>query len=122
MASNLIDIECDKIKVIVCVTIFLSIFPEGYFFIIFMIYLYLFHLGSGYKVNIPIDDHDQITNIVKSYIPESSVMPLPGSVSFSLPLERSAVFTDLFASLEKNLPANVNIGVSCTTLDDVFLK
>jgi len=66
-----------------------------------------------------------IINLVKSYIPDCKVnSDINSEISFILPRERSNVFSELFSVLE-NQKAKleiINIGISITTVEDVFLK
>ena len=67
----------------------------------------------------------QIINLVKSIIPNSKLNTnLKTEVSFILPSEDTDKFSYLFDQLEKDKDnLNImNIGVSVTTVEDVFLK
>lgn len=68
---------------------------------------------------------DQITRLIHETIPEATLHEdLNSEISFVLPAEQTAKFSHLFDKLEENkLKLNVdNIGISISTLEDVFLK
>ena len=64
-------------------------------------------------------------NLVKSTIPDAKVNEnLTSEISFILPAEQTSKFSELFQKLEEqkeNLNVG-NIGISISTLEDVFLK
>ncbi len=67
----------------------------------------------------------KIINLINSFIPNSKLNSnIDSEISFVLPSNDSDKFSQLFESLEKekdNLGI-VNIGISGTTIEDVFLK
>jgi ATP-binding cassette subfamily A (ABC1) protein 3 len=67
----------------------------------------------------------RITNIIQQTIPEAQIMSEMGSVlCYKLPSEQTKKFPDLFEILERDKQALgiSSIGVSITTLDEVFLR
>jgi ATP-binding cassette subfamily A (ABC1) protein 3 len=67
----------------------------------------------------------RITNIIQQTIPEAEIMSEMGSVlCYMLPSEQTKTFPDLFEILErdKKVLGISSIGVSITTLDEVFLR
>lgn len=63
--------------------------------------------------------------LVKSMVPDARVNEnLASEISFVLPAEQTARFGQLFASIEsQKQQLNVtNVGISISTLEDVFLK
>nr|QUF59428.1 ATP-binding cassette transporter Abca3-2 [Brachionus angularis] len=88
--------------------------------------------GSGYnlviskkKLNDLNDTDNQIKDLVKNIIPNSKLSTnINTEISFVLPSEETNKFSYLFDELEKNKDyLNImNIGVSVTTVEDVFLK
>jgi ATP-binding cassette subfamily A (ABC1) protein 3 len=93
--------------------------------------------GSGYTLtltkNLQKDEEfstenfssTNIINLVKSYIPDCKVYSdINSEISFILPRERSNAFSELFSVLEKQKAKLeiLNIGISITTVEDVFLK
>ena len=93
--------------------------------------------GSGYNLTIstkkskddPINQaksvSTRITDIVKNTIPTATLNSnINSEISFILPAKDSNKFSTLFDHLEKGKESLniVNIGVSVTTIEDVFLK
>ncbi len=68
---------------------------------------------------------NKIINIVKSFIPDAKLNSnINSEICFLLPSSESSKFSKLFECLEsekENLNI-VNVGVSVTTIEDVFLK
>lgn len=63
--------------------------------------------------------------LVKSVVPDAQVNEnLASEISFILPADQTSRFADLFARIEnKKQTLNVNnVGISISTLEDVFLK
>lgn len=97
-------------------------------FIIFHYYsrLFLFS-GTGYEVTITRDTDNTVplTNVIRSVIPNcEKKYESTFELVYKLPLTDTAKFPELFSTLEEendNL-AIVNISVSCTTMEQVFLK
>nr|UOU03313.1 ATP-binding cassette subfamily A3-2 [Brachionus rubens] len=88
--------------------------------------------GSGYNLNIAKkrsengkNFDEQITDLVKNMIPSSKLnINLTTEISFILPTEDAAKFSYLLDELDKKAETfNIlNIGISVTTIEDVFLK
>lgn len=76
-------------------------------------------IATSYEI-----DNKSIT-LVKNIIPDSKVNEnLASEISFVLPSEQTEKFSELFEKLERekeNLNVE-NIGISISTLEDVFLK
>lgn len=67
----------------------------------------------------------RITNIIQKTVPEAEIKSEMGSVlGYMLPSEQTKLFPDLFEILErdKQMLGISSIGVSITTLDEVFLR
>jgi ATP-binding cassette subfamily A (ABC1) protein 3 len=67
----------------------------------------------------------RLTNIIKKTIPEAEIKSDMGSVlCYMLPSEQTKQFPDLFELLErdKQMLGISSIGVSITTLEEVFLR
>lgn len=87
----------------------------------------LFCLGSGYEVTFSKNgiDCDAVENVIKMTIPTSEKKSESAKeIVYRLPLTETNKFPELFRSLEeqKSLLGIENIGVSCTTMEQVFLK
>ncbi|KAJ9595471.1 hypothetical protein L9F63_013335, partial [Diploptera punctata] len=84
--------------------------------------------GTGYQLNLLKQEDcivSQITETIKLHIPDAEVKSEMGSVlTYSLPSEQTSKFPQLFERVEKNKEMlNIaSIGVSITTLEEVFLK
>ena len=68
---------------------------------------------------------DRLTNLIQGVIPEAILHEnLNSEISFILPAQQTAKFSELFEKLDDNKPKlNIdNIGISISTLEDVFLK
>lgn len=66
-----------------------------------------------------------IARLIKKIIPEAKLNEdLNSEVSFVLPAEQTSKFSELFETLEENKESLRidNIGISISTLEDVFLK
>lgn len=66
-----------------------------------------------------------IKNLIESIIPESTLNEnLNSEMSFILPAQQSGKFAELFEKLDENrIKLRIdNIGISISTLEDVFLK
>jgi ATP-binding cassette subfamily A (ABC1) protein 3 len=66
-----------------------------------------------------------MTNVIHQTVPEAQIMSEMGSVlCYTLPSEQTKKFPDLFEILErdKQMLGISSIGVSITTLDEVFLR
>ncbi len=73
----------------------------------------------------PIENTNELIRLVNKHINNSKLnSDIAGEVSFILPKEECAKFPDLLLDLETNKVALniVNIGISITTIEDVFLK
>jgi len=84
--------------------------------------------GTGYQLNL-LKEQDcnvaRITNIIQKTVPEAEIKSEMGSVlCYMLPSEQTKLFPDLFEILEKDkqMLGISSIGVSITTLDEVFLR
>ncbi len=67
----------------------------------------------------------RIVEIVRSVIPSAKLhSDISSEISFMLPISETALFSGLFEKLEnlKDKLNILNIGISITTLEDVFLK
>ena len=91
--------------------------------------------GSGYNLILSKDKrvegiekdalNDKITQLIKSYVPNSKLNSnINSEISFILPAKDSDKFSALIESIEKEKSelGIVNVGVSVTTIEDVFLK
>jgi ABC-type multidrug transport system ATPase subunit len=68
---------------------------------------------------------NKITDLIKSIIPETVLHEnLNSEISFVLPALQTSKFSTLFEKLDKNKESlNIdNIGISISTLEDVFMK
>jgi ABC-type multidrug transport system ATPase subunit len=68
---------------------------------------------------------NKISDIIKMIIPSATLnSDINSEISFILPTEEAAKFSQLFETLEKSKDDLniVNIGVSVTTIEDVFLR
>jgi ATP-binding cassette subfamily A (ABC1) protein 3 len=68
---------------------------------------------------------DKILQLVRSVIPSAKLhSDISSEISFMLPISEAGLFSELFEKLEKLKDSlNIlNIGISITTLEDVFLK
>jgi ABC-type multidrug transport system ATPase subunit len=68
---------------------------------------------------------NRIRNLIQSILPEAALNEnLNSEISFVLPSEKTGKFSELFEKLEENKQyLNIdNIGISISTLEDVFLK
>ena len=85
-------------------------------------------LGTGYQLNLLKREGcvvEKITGVIKQHIPDAEIKSEMGSVlSYSLPSEQTSKFPQLFDTVEKNKERLdfTSIGVSITTLEEVFLK
>lgn len=71
------------------------------------------------------DNTIPLTNLITGVVPNSEVQFVSTfEIEFKLPLTETARFPQLFDNLEeeKDNLGIVNIGVSCTTMEQVFLK
>ncbi|KDR09441.1 hypothetical protein L798_00662, partial [Zootermopsis nevadensis] len=84
--------------------------------------------GTGYQLNLLKNDGcnvTRVTNTIQPIIPDAKVKNVMGSVlCYMLPLEQRNKFPDLFDVLErkKQQLCISSIGVSITTLEEVFLR
>ncbi|XP_074778515.1 ABC-type organic anion transporter ABCA8-like isoform X1 [Athene noctua] len=83
--------------------------------------------GIGYHLRIRINDlcdPELTSSLVRQYIPDAVLKGQKrGELCYTLPLENTDCFPDLFSHLESSfLQGVVNYEVSRTTLEDVFLK
>uniref|UniRef100_A0A8C8BM04 ABC transporter domain-containing protein n=1 Tax=Otus sunia TaxID=257818 RepID=A0A8C8BM04_9STRI len=83
--------------------------------------------GIGYHLRIRINDlcdPELTSSLVRQYIPDAVLKGQKrGELCYTLPLENTDSFPDLFSHLESSfLKGVVNYEVSRTTLEDVFLK
>uniref|UniRef100_A0A8D0KU02 ABC transporter domain-containing protein n=1 Tax=Strix occidentalis caurina TaxID=311401 RepID=A0A8D0KU02_STROC len=83
--------------------------------------------GIGYHLRIRINDlcdPELTSSLVRQYIPDAVLKgQKQGELCYTLPLENTDSFPDLFSHLESSLLQGVvNYEVSRTTLEDVFLK
>lgn len=68
---------------------------------------------------------NRIKNLITSVIPEATLNEnLNSEISFVLPAQQTVKFSELFEKLDENKTfLNIdNIGISISTLEDVFLK
>lgn len=85
-------------------------------------------LGTGYQLNLLKEkdcDVARITNIIQKTVPHSEIKTDMGSVlCYLLPSEQSKRFPDMFEILERDKQklGISSIGVSITTLEEVFLR
>ena len=84
---------------------------------------------SGHKYNAKLHEEtiisNKIINLIKNKMPNSKLKTnLHNEVSFLLPAEDSGKFAELFEILEraKNELHILNIGISVTTVEEIFLK
>ncbi|XP_075296728.1 ATP-binding cassette sub-family A member 9 isoform X2 [Opisthocomus hoazin] len=83
--------------------------------------------GIGYHLRVRINDlcdPELTSSLVRQYVPNATLKgQKAGELCYSLPLENTDSFPDLFSHLESHLLQGVvNYEVSRTTLEDVFLK
>ena len=84
--------------------------------------------GTGYQLNILKLEGcivQNVTTTVKQHVPDAEVKTEMASVlSYNLPSEQTSKFPLLFEALERNkeLLSISSIGVSITTLEEVFLR
>lgn len=85
-------------------------------------------LGTGYQLNLLKENGcnvARITNIIQEIVPHSKMKTEMGTVlCYMLPSEQTKLFPDLFEILERDKQrlGISSIGVSITTLEEVFLK
>ena len=85
-------------------------------------------LGEGYSLTMTRGnecDEEKIKRLVSKFISGSEVKSnASGELIFSLPVSESSHFGSLFEALEKekNELDVANIGLSVTTMEDVFLR
>jgi ATP-binding cassette subfamily A (ABC1) protein 3 len=85
-------------------------------------------LGTGYQLNllkVTGCNVARITNIIQEIVPHSKIKNEMGTVlCYMLPSEQTEQFPDLFEILErdKQMLGISSIGVSITTLEEVFLR
>lgn len=88
----------------------------------------LFLTGAGYLMTLltkPQTDSNLITDIVTNSVPGSKLRSYhQGQLVYNLPTESSSTFASLFSEIEKRKSELfiTSIGVSCTTMEEVFLK
>lgn len=71
------------------------------------------------------DKSKRIARLVKHVIPEADLNEdLNSEISFVLPADKTAKFSELFEKLDENKDTLGidNVGISISTLEDVFLK
>ncbi|XP_075215103.1 phospholipid-transporting ATPase ABCA3-like [Lycorma delicatula] len=84
--------------------------------------------GAGYYLTLQVGKTEHIQNIskiVSTNVHGSKIIRIVNNqITFILPTEQSRNFASLFASLESSAKEYgiSNIGVSCTTMEEVFLK
>ncbi|XP_023569920.1 ATP-binding cassette sub-family A member 8-A-like [Octodon degus] len=83
--------------------------------------------GIGYHLSLQLDEtcvHKRITSLVKQHIPDAKLSAeRAGKLTYTLPLERTNKFPDLYRDLESCTDLGIeDYGVSMTTLNEVFLK
>jgi hypothetical protein len=84
--------------------------------------------GTGYQLNllkVSGCNVARITNIIQEIVPHSKIKTEMGTVlCYMLPSEQTERFPDLFEILErdKQMLGISSIGVSITTLEEVFLR
>lgn len=89
----------------------------------------MFHiLGTGYQLNL-LKGKDcnvtMITNIIQQTVPHAEIKSETGSVlCYMLPSEQSKQFPNMFEILERDKQklGISSIGVSITTLEEVFVR
>lgn len=85
-------------------------------------------LGTGYQLNLLKENGcnvARITNIIQEIVPHSEIKTEMGTVlCYMLPAEQTKKFPDLFEILERDKQSLgiSSIGVSITTLEEVFLR
>ena len=89
--------------------------------------MFSFILGTGYHMILSlssISDRTAITNMVTSIIPEAIIQNESASqITYNLPTSKCNSFSNLFLQLETETNFGIcGIGLSCTTMEDVFLK
>ena len=68
---------------------------------------------------------DKIISLLNHFLPNSKLNSnINSEISFILPTEETSKFPQLFAEIEKNKNelGILNIGISVTTVEEVFLK
>jgi len=84
--------------------------------------------GAGYLLTVvkkPECDVDVLTQQVKSFVPEATIVSNVGTeISFQLPTASSPRFGNMFTNLDQNLDKLrvEQYGISLTTLEQVFIK
>jgi len=84
--------------------------------------------GSGSSVHLPSLTQHSTNNtlrLIKQFVPGADVHSDVGAeLSFSLPFESTRAFSNLFKALDEQLNnlGYTSYGISCTTLEEVFLK
>lgn len=85
-------------------------------------------LGTGYQLNLlKVSGYNvtRITNIIQEIVPHSEIKTEMGTLlCYMLPSEQTERFPNLFEVLErdKQMLGISSIGVSITTLEEVFLR
>ncbi|XP_037350632.1 ABC-type organic anion transporter ABCA8-like isoform X2 [Talpa occidentalis] len=83
--------------------------------------------GIGYHLSLQLNEmcmEGKITSLIKQHIPDAKLSAASeGKLVYTLPLERTNRFPELFQNLESYPNLGIeNYGVSMTTLNEVFLK
>ncbi|XP_020856565.1 ATP-binding cassette sub-family A member 10-like [Phascolarctos cinereus] len=83
--------------------------------------------GIGYHLSLQRNescDTERITSLIKHHIPDAKLTAKSEEkLVYTLPLERTALFPDLYSDLDDCTDQGImNYGVSMTTLTEVFLK
>ncbi|XP_068932653.1 ABC-type organic anion transporter ABCA8-like isoform X2 [Petaurus breviceps papuanus] len=83
--------------------------------------------GIGYHLSLQRNescDTERITSLIKHHIPDAKLTAeSEEKLVYTLPLERTALFPDLYSDLDNCTDQGImNYGVSMTTLTEVFLK
>lgn len=71
------------------------------------------------------DQTDKIISLLNQFLPNAKLNSnINSEISFILPTEESGKFPQLFAEIEKNKNelGILNVGISVTTVEEVFLK
>lgn len=84
----------------------------------------MFLAGSGYQLNITMKNDvrglkEEITGRIENATVVNETKKL---LSISLPSAEVRKFPDLFQAIEKKYSKDIESSLSCTTMDDVFLK
>ncbi|KAL1110606.1 hypothetical protein AAG570_008134 [Ranatra chinensis] len=85
------------------------------------------HYGTGYILTLILSEKekmDHVSTLITSIIPEAVIKDIRDTeVSFGLPTSKCSSFSELFSMLESSPNLGIkSFGLSCTTMEDVFLR